>query len=65
LETVGTKLEIDAETNNFAFGGFTTGTTNALSGLVEVPLPSLPSQLNAFTSAPGAANPDTLYVLCS
>jgi len=63
LETLGIKLGIDAETNNFAFGGFTSGTTNTLSGLVGVPLPPLPSQLNAFTSAPGAANPDALYRL--
>jgi len=27
LETLGTKLGIDAETNNFAFGGSTSGTT--------------------------------------
>jgi outer membrane lipase/esterase len=64
VETLGTQLQIgSSSTNNFAIGGSTSGQTNSLSGLLGVPLPSLPSQLSAFASAPGNPSRDALFVL--
>jgi outer membrane lipase/esterase len=65
VETLGPRLGIDNNpANNFAFGGATTGTFNALSPLARVSLPgALSFQITGFTSAPGTANSDGLYVL--
>jgi outer membrane lipase/esterase len=65
VELLAPKLGISASAfNDFAFGGATTGTFNALSPLVGVPLPGgLALQINGFTSAPGTANPNGLYVV--
>ena len=65
VELLGPKLGISENSiNNFAFAGATTGTFNALSPLAGVSLPGgLALQINGFTSAPGPANPNGLYVL--
>jgi len=65
VELLGSQLEISASsTTNFAFGGATTGTFNALSPLVGINLPgALSFQLNTFTTAPGTPSPNALYVL--
>lgn len=65
VETLAPQLGIDYNSaNNFAFGGATSGTFNALSPLVGVSLPgALSFQITNFTTAPGTANPDALYVL--
>lgn len=65
VETLGSKLGISASaTNNFAFGGATSGTFNALSPLVGISLPGgLALQINSFTTAPATPSSKTLYVL--
>jgi phospholipase/lecithinase/hemolysin len=45
--------------NNFAYGGATTGSKNI--GIAS--LPGLQQQINSFTSANQAANPNALYVI--
>jgi len=65
VEILGSKLGISADsTTNFAFGGATSGTFNALSPLLGVPLPGgLSLQINTFTTTTTTAEPNALYAL--
>ncbi|PPS39633.1 autotransporter domain-containing protein [Chroococcidiopsis sp. TS-821] len=64
VEILGTELGIPTEaTNNYAFGGTTSGNVNALNLLVGTQLPSLPAQLNLFLTTAGTSSTDALYVL--
>ncbi|MFQ4142359.1 autotransporter domain-containing protein [Chlorogloeopsis sp. ULAP02] len=64
VEILGSDLKIDTNaTNNFAIGGSTSGNTNALSETLKIPLPSLPDQLDNFTSTPGNPSSDALFIL--
>ncbi|MDP8965902.1 MAG: SGNH/GDSL hydrolase family protein, partial [Cyanobacteriota bacterium] len=65
VEILGSKLGISADsTHNFAFGGATSGTFNALSPLLGVPLPGgLSLQINTFTTTTTTADPNALYAL--
>jgi outer membrane lipase/esterase len=49
--------------NNLAVGGATSGTLNVNSALIGLPLPGLQTEINSFTTASGAANPNALYVV--
>ncbi|MEW5858211.1 MAG: autotransporter domain-containing protein, partial [Cyanobacteriota bacterium] len=64
VEVLATELEINANrVNNFAVGGSTSGTLNVNSLLLGSPLPALQTQINTFTTAPGSADPNALYVV--
>ncbi|RAM48270.1 MAG: autotransporter outer membrane beta-barrel domain-containing protein [Hapalosiphonaceae cyanobacterium JJU2] len=64
VEVLGSYLNIDAnETTNYAVGGSTSGNTNVLSESLIIPLPSLSSQINDFTSTPENPSPNALFIL--
>ncbi|BAZ66680.1 outer membrane autotransporter barrel domain protein [Fischerella sp. NIES-4106] len=64
VEVLGSYLNIDAnKTTNYAVGGSTSGNTNVLSESLIIPLPSLSSQINDFTSAPINPSPNALFIL--
>ncbi|KOP26360.1 autotransporter [Hapalosiphon sp. MRB220] len=64
VEVLGSYLNIDAtETTNYAVGGSTSGNRNVLSEQLIIPLPSLSSQINDFTSTPGNLSPNALFIL--
>ncbi|MDM9382198.1 autotransporter domain-containing protein [Chlorogloeopsis sp. ULAP01] len=64
VEILSSDLKLDANaTNNFAIGGSTSGNNNALSETLKIPLPSLPDQLDSFTSIPGKPSSDALFIL--
>jgi len=64
VETLAPRLGINTNpANNFAVGGATSGTLNVNSALIGLPLPGLQTEINSFTTASGAANPNALYVV--
>ncbi|MES1024202.1 autotransporter domain-containing protein [Gloeocapsa sp. BRSZ] len=64
VEILETELGIPTEaTNNYAFGGTTSGNINSLNFLVGTQLPSLPAQLNLFLTTTETPSADALYVL--
>lgn len=65
VELLGSQLGISTNsTTNFAFGGATSGTFNALSPLVGFNLPgALASQLNTFKTSPVTPSSNALYIL--
>ncbi len=65
VELLGSQLGISPNsTTNFAFGGATSGTFNAVSPLVGFSLPgALSFQLNTFATSPITPSPNALYVL--
>lgn len=64
VETLAPRLGINTNpANNLAVGGATSGTLNVNSALIGLPLPGLQTEINSFTTASGAANPNALYVV--
>ncbi|MBD2099809.1 SGNH/GDSL hydrolase family protein [Leptolyngbya sp. FACHB-261] len=68
VEYLAPQLGLGVDLNNdFALGGATTGTNNALDGLIDptgtLNLPGLQQQIGSFTTTRPAADPNALYIV--